>query len=522
MGYVCKMCGGIITSTDDTGVCECEHCGSRQTVPTKYFGGYTQMYNRAYKLFLNDDTNGAEKLFLQLCANVPEESEGYWGILLCRCGVKYADDPVSGLKTPFITKSYSPNVTSSDEFRSALQFATEEQSRSYRREAAAIEMLRRDLIERIGTGENYDVYLCCRNTDNFGNITKDCTYASKIYDQLIKENINVYFTPETLKELPENERDPYVNAAAENSDVFLIICSGPDSFSSAQFKMEWSKCASAAKKNLQKKLLVCTSDIYNCSVPKELANFDMKDMSQIDFLTELIRSLRKNNSQTTTYRSAVHIRNTPDKLLSRVNSFLEKEDFEAAKEYCELIIDASPQCWQAYFSHFLASNGCRNSSELMLEDVVYSFASDYSEKFGYDVSDESSFRKQLAQIIGSSVSKAVEYAENDDKLNISTIYERLCSAVREAVFVCEQEKIAADENMKLNELRKQHTKAENERRAARHIRNQLMKKRVFFFTVTIVIALAFIAIKFNFKWASVTIIIALIAAAVVISELDKH
>jgi preprotein translocase subunit SecF len=158
----------------------------------------------------------------------------------------------------------------------------------------------------------------------------------------------------------------------------------------------------------------------------------------------------------------------------------------------------------------------------MLEGVIYGFASDYSEKFGFDVSDENSFRKQLTQIIGSSISKAVEYAENDDKLNISTIYERLCSAVRDAVFVCEQEKIAADEKKELNELRKQRTKEENERKAVRHIRNQLMKKRVFLFTVTIVAALAFIAIKFNFKWASVTIIIALIVAAIIISELDKH
>lgn len=522
MGYVCKMCGGIITNTDDSGVCECEHCGSRQTVPTKYFGEYAQMYNRAYELFLKDDTQGAEKLFLQLRANVPEESEAYWGILLCRCGVRYADDPVSGLKIPFITKNYSSDVTSTDEFNCTLQFATDEQSGSYRREAAAIEMLRRELIERIGTGEKYHVYLCCRNTDEFGHITEDCTAASKIYDQLLKENFNVFFTPETLKEVSENERDPFITAAAENSSVFLIICSGHDSFSSAQFRAEWHKCASAAKKHSQKKLLVCVNDIDKCHIPKELSDFDIKDMSQIDFLTELIRSLKKNNSPTTNPHSPAHIRNTPDKLLGRVNSFLEKEDFEAAKEYCELIIDASPQCWQAYFSYFLASNGCRNSSELMLEDVVYGFASDYSEKFGYDISDENSFRKQLSQIIGTSISKAVEYAENDDKLNISTIYERLCSAVRDAVFTCEQEKIAADENKKLNELRIQRAKEEQERKAARHIRNQLIKKRVFFFTVTFVAALAFIAIKFNFKWASVTIIISLIAAAVIISELDKH
>ena len=514
MEYICKMCGNLMVYTEDTGVCECEHCGSRQTVPTKYSDKQTELYNKACTLLFKNDAEEAEKLFLELCANVPDEADSYWGIVLCRCGVKYIDDPLSGLKIPFITRTYDSDVTSSSEYTHALEFATDEQARFYRREAAAIEMLRHEKIDRIGTNEKYDVFICCPAEEANGA-------AAEIYDQLCKEGLCVFFSPKTLSDLSEHQRELYANAAAANSSALLAVCTEPHNFAAAQFRREYEKCISAAHKDSQKQLILCVKDIPADSIPQELSAFPVHDISRIGFLTELIRCIKKSEHDTKVSHSVPHSRLNPDKLLSRMDGFLAEEDFEAAKEYSDLITDASPQCWQAHFTHFLACHSCRNSSELLLEEVVNDFASEYNEHFGTDVSDEDSFRRNLDTLFGSSIKNAVEYAEGDDKLKITTIYERLVSAVRDAVFQYEQEIIASEEKKELNELRQLRTKEEKTRKAAERLRKLLLKRRIFTFTAIIVAFLAFIAISFNFKWASVSIVVILIAAAVTIKHLDK-
>ena len=519
--YICKMCGEIISIADDTGVCECEHCGSRQTVPTEYSDEYAELHNKACKLLLNNDIYSAEKLFRELSEKVPDESEAYWGIVLCCCGVKYTDDPVTGMKAPFITRQCPTDIDSCQEYIKALRYATEEQSRFYRREAAAIEMLRRDMIERVESGESYDIFICCREYDKNNDISKESIIASQIYEQLKKEGLKTFFAPETVKNIPENGREPYINSASLNSEILLIICTDNSSFDSAEFKKEWNKCASLAKKHSEKRLFVCIGEKYKRSIPKELSSFPTKDITNIGFLTELLRSIRNNEDKKVVIHSSKKVKSSPDKLIERVQKFLESEDFESAKEYSEMITEALPYCWQAHFMSFLAENGCRNSSDMMLEEFICGFASDYIERYGFDVPSEYVFRERLNDMLGESFEKAMECAEGDDKLKMATIYERFLSAVRDTVFAYEQENIAAEEKEELNEMRSLHIKEEQEKRAAERGRRKLMKKRIFAATVVLVAILSFVAIRFNYKWASVMVIITLITAAIFISELDK-
>lgn len=521
MDYICKMCGESITNPDDTGVCECEHCGSRQTVPTEYSDEYAEMHNKACKLLLNEDIYSAEKIFLELSESVPDESEAYWGIVLCHCGVKYTDDPVTGMKIPFITRQYTSDINSCQEYINALKYATEEQSRFYRREAAAIEMLRRDMIERVESGESYDIFICCRTNDENGNTSKENVLSSQIYEQLKKEGFKTFFAPETVKNIPDNVREAYINSASLNSEILLIVCTDDSSFNSAEFRKEWSKCASLAKKHSEKRLFVCICKEYKRYIPKELSAFPIKDISNIGFLTDLLRSIRNNEDKTKVIHPTKNVKSSPDKLIERVQKFLEDENFESAKEYSEMITEALPCCWQAYFMSFLAENGCRNSSDIMLEEFICGFASDYIERYEFDVPSEYVFRERLNDMLGESFEKAMECAEGDDKLKMSTIYERFLSAVRDTVLTYEQENIAAEEKEELNELRSLHVKEERKRKAAERERRQHLKKRIFAATVIVVAILSFVAIKFNYKWASVMVVITMITAAIFISELDK-
>ena len=46
----CKMCGGDLRVEEGMTVCECEYCGSKQTVPTIDNDKKISLYERANKL----------------------------------------------------------------------------------------------------------------------------------------------------------------------------------------------------------------------------------------------------------------------------------------------------------------------------------------------------------------------------------------------------------------------------------------------------------------------------------------
>ena len=521
MGYVCKMCGKLLPSAEGKSICECEYCGSRQTVPKLYKDKYAEIYNRACGLRFKTDFEGAEKLFSQLCEKFPDEPEGYWGKLLCRCGILYEDEPVSGMKLPVCHRAYGSSLMDDKDCCTALSLADAEQSAAYRREASAIEMLRREMLERVGTGVKYDVYICCRVSDENGNMTDDRIIADEIYSQLVQEGFRVFYSPVTLGEISAKDSESYVNAALNCAAALVIVSAENESFAAPRFKSEWSRCAAAAKRDDEKLVLTCIKNTDKGDVPAELADYPIMQASEMSFVAELIRMIRHHLNGTDSACGEGEITHTPpEKLIRRMNIFLADEDFEAAEEYSDMILDASPRCWQAHFTKFLAYNGCRSGNDLLIEDVVNSFADDYVMRFGYDFSDDDIFREQLGNMLGDSMKNAVEYASGEDKLMISTVYERFISAVRDAVFAREQEKIDGEEKNELEELRRLHEKEISERQADERKRNLIRSRFLTYIGIAAGI-LFIIAVKFRSKAAAFFIILLVLMTLVVMAGLGS-
>ena len=96
----CKMCGGDLQVIEDSTVCECEYCGTKQTVPTLDNEKKHTLFNRASRLLRNSEFDKAYGVFENIVSEFPEEAEAYWGLLLCRYGIEYVDDPATGKKIP--------------------------------------------------------------------------------------------------------------------------------------------------------------------------------------------------------------------------------------------------------------------------------------------------------------------------------------------------------------------------------------------------------------------------------------
>ena len=98
--YRCGMCGGSLPVREGMTVCQCEFCGSTQTVPNLDDEKKELLFSRAVDRRFNCEFSVASGLYEGIVVDYPEEAEGYWGLILCKYGVQYVEDPRTGNMVP--------------------------------------------------------------------------------------------------------------------------------------------------------------------------------------------------------------------------------------------------------------------------------------------------------------------------------------------------------------------------------------------------------------------------------------
>ena len=89
----CKMCGGTLRTSEGINVCQCEYCGTPQTLPMTRDDVTANLFNRANNLRLNSEFDKAQETYENIVNAIPNDSEAYWGLVLCKYGIEYVDDP---------------------------------------------------------------------------------------------------------------------------------------------------------------------------------------------------------------------------------------------------------------------------------------------------------------------------------------------------------------------------------------------------------------------------------------------
>ena len=164
----CKMCGGDLILEEGSNVAECEYCGSRQTVPSADNEKKLNLFARANRLRANNEFDKASGVYESIVADFPEEAEAYWGLILCKYGIEYVDDPATGKKIPTCHRSSFDSVMDDPNFELVMENADPIARRVYREEAKQLEELRKGIIEVSSKEEPYDIFICYKETAEDG------------------------------------------------------------------------------------------------------------------------------------------------------------------------------------------------------------------------------------------------------------------------------------------------------------------------------------------------------------------
>jgi len=117
----CKMCGGELNIVPDSSICECEYCGSKQTIPTTDDEKRLKLYERANKLRYECEFDKASGVYESIVSEYQNEAEAYWGLVLCKYGIEYVDDPKTGKKIPTCHRSSYNSIMDDSDFDRVME-----------------------------------------------------------------------------------------------------------------------------------------------------------------------------------------------------------------------------------------------------------------------------------------------------------------------------------------------------------------------------------------------------------------
>ena len=158
----CKMCGGDLSFNEGAMTCECEYCGSVNTLPAlDNREQRANLYNRANRLRMQCEFDKALSAYEKILDQDNADAEAHWGAVLSRWGIEYVKDPVNGERKPTCHRVQMQSILTDVDYRAAIEHAPDRSTNeTYEAEARRIAEIQKDLLSISQHEKPYDVFIC--------------------------------------------------------------------------------------------------------------------------------------------------------------------------------------------------------------------------------------------------------------------------------------------------------------------------------------------------------------------------
>ena len=427
--YKCKMCGGTIEYEEGSTVGVCDSCGTRQTLPKTNDDVITNLFNRANNLRLKAEFDKAEEIYERIVQEDDSEAEAHWGLVLCRYGIEYVEDPATHERIPTCHRTLYEPVTKDVDYLAAIDYSDATQQSIYEKEARAIDRIQKGILEIVKNEKPFDVFICYKETDENGKRTIDSTIANDIYYQLTQEGFKVFYAAITLEDKLGQEYEPYIFAALNSAKVMLVLGTKPEYFNAVWVKNEWSRFMKLMKSDRSRLLIPCYRDMNAYDLPEEFAHLQAQDMGKIGFINDVVRGIKKviepkNETQQPVVVETMVASSSVEPLLKRAFISLEDGEWDRANDVLEQVLNQAPENAQAYLGKLMAEMRINIQSELSECDKSFEKSINYIRAIRYG---DENLVKELEQDV-EIISKRLyfdKYTEALKKMDTATDEEEL-------------------------------------------------------------------------------------------------
>ena len=403
--FKCKMCGGALEIKDGESVAVCEYCGTKQTLPKTKDEVVANLFNRANNLRLKGEFDKAAQAYERIVEADDSEAEAHWGIVLCKYGIEYVEDPKTGKRIPTCHRTLFNAVTSDPDYIAAIDYSDPAQQIVYENEAREIDRIQKDILAIVKNEKPFDVFICYKESDA-DKRTVDSVIANDIYYQLTQAGFRVFYAAITLEDKLGKEYEPYIFAALNSAKVMLVLGTKPEYFNAVWVKNEWSRFMQLMKTDRSRLLIPCYRDMNAYDLPEEFSHLQAQDMSKIGFINDVIRGIKKvfeTDEKTARVKESVVVPSTENAniapLLKRAFMFLEDGNWQDADTYCEKVLDLDPECGEAYLGKLMAELNVGKRQQLADCKEPFNDSENFAKiiRFG-DEKTESEMRGYIAYI----------------------------------------------------------------------------------------------------------------------------
>ena len=363
--FKCKMCGGTLEINNNETVATCEYCGTKQTLPKLDDDRRANLYDRANHFRRCNEFDKAAAIYEQILSDDNTDAESYWSLVLCRYGIEYVEDPKTRKRIPTINRAQYSSIFADEDYKSALQYADGYQSEIYQQEATAIDEIQKGILAISQKEEPFDVFICYKETDNYGRRTPDSVYAQDIYKALTEEGYKVFFSRITLEDKLGTAYEPYIFAALNSAKVMLIVGTKPEHFNAVWVKNEWSRYLALVKSGKKKTIIPIYAEISPYDLPEELSYIQAQDMTKIGFMQDLVRGinkiipLKKSNPINGSVENQM-----VDSMLQKALHFINSGDFKSANLCLDTVHAYDVDNAMYYVYQLMIQNDCKNIEKI--------------------------------------------------------------------------------------------------------------------------------------------------------------
>lgn len=380
-GLKCKMCGSNLDIEDSITVCKCEKCGTSQTVPDIEDDKELKLFERAGRLRFNCDFDKAAGIYNTITDSYPEEAEGYWGLILCKYGIEYADN-ASGKKVPVCHRISYDSVMDDEDFELVMENSDSESRAIFREEAKIIEENRKKYIQIAESEQPYDIYISYRAKDDNGDKTAVSEIAGHLYNKLTSARYRVFLSEAALKGKKQSDCEPYIYSALNSANVMLALGTSYDDYNNVWVKNEWNRYLEIAEKNKNKCLIPCYKDVDEYDIPKEFAGLKVCQLGNDDTFNNIMAEIANVVKQESVNQPAPKPEKAEpaeeieleeieiiepvniNKLLDEGFSAISDKNWKKANKLFFQVLDEEPDNSKAYWGQLLVQQECTNAREM--------------------------------------------------------------------------------------------------------------------------------------------------------------
>ncbi len=442
--FECKMCGGKLPAQEGQSVCTCDFCGTTQPIAIVNEERIVNLFNKANKYRKETRFDQAMTTYENILDEDNTIAEAHWGIVLCRYGVEYVKD-ADGQMVATCHRAQYNSILADPNYKETLANADPMARFVYEGEARTIAVIQKHIIEVSAKAKPYDIFICYKEKDAFGERTEDSSIAQDICTYLTSEGLRVFYARITLATMAAgSEYEPYIFAALNSAKVMIVIGTKEEYLNAPWVRNEWGRFLGIAREKKDRILLPCIKYMQPENLPPEFSNCEALDVASPAFMLNLINKVRdvtrkKETPQSTQVVNSVEntMSGNAAALAKRGYIYLEDGEFQEARDCFNKSLDLRPDEATTYWGLLLASEKCRNNDQLIKKGFPIERSKEYQKARRFANGDVATEYDRVVSEIHKHIKTTIKKLESKEMEEVD------CTGVSRVLSECTHKKQAS-------------------------------------------------------------------------------